>query len=104
MPSVDRKWIPLALIGLAAVASLIAYGWLPATIELRLDGLLPFDTSEAADPVPRWLALSLVPALALAVWAGFRAAPTTRGQRVGRLFMRRAPDEVTSPAQFARFG
>lgn len=104
MPSVDRKWIPLVLIGLAAVASLLAYGWLPSAVELRFGGLLPFDTNEAADPMPRWLALSGVPALALAMWAAFRAAPTARGQRIGRIFMRRAPDEVTSPEQFARFG
>ena len=103
MPSVDRKWTPLVLIGLAVVASLLAYGWLPSTLELRLDGLLPFDTSEAADPVPRWLALSLMPAIAIIVWLSFRAAPTVRGQRVGRLFLRGVPDEVTSPEQFARF-
>jgi hypothetical protein len=103
MPSVDRKWTPLVLIGLAAVASLLAYGWLPSMLELRLDGLLPFDTSDASDPVPRWVALSFMPALALVIWAAFRAAPTTRGQRIGRLFLRRAPDEVTSPDQFGRF-
>ena len=102
MPSVDRRWIPLVLIGLAAVASLLAYGSLPPTVELRLDALLPFDTSEA-DLVPRWLALSLIPTIALVVWAGFRAAPTATGQRLGRLLLRRAPDEVTSPDQFARF-
>ena len=104
MASVDRKWVPLVLIGLAVVASLLAYRWMPPIVELRLNRLLPFDTGDASDPVPRWLALSLVPALALVVWAGFRAAPTVRGQRVGRLFARHAPDEVTSPAQFARFG
>ena len=104
MASVDRKWVPLVLIGLAVVASLLAYRWMPPIVELRLGGLLPFDTGDASDPVPRWLALSLVPAIALVVWAGFRAAPTAHGQRVGRLFMRNAPDEVTSPAQFARFG
>ena len=103
MPRVDRKWIPLVLIGLAVVASLLAYGWLPPVVTLRLDGLLPFDTN-SSDPVPRWLALSLIPAIALVVWAAFRVAPTARGQRVGRVFMRGAPDEVTSPAQFARFG
>ena len=104
MPSIDRKWIPLALIGVAAVASIIAYGKLPPMVDLRLEGLLPFETSEPASPVPRWLALSMVPALALAIWAAFRAAPTAAGQRVGRLFLRGAPDEVTSPDQFARFG
>jgi hypothetical protein len=104
MASVDRKWVPLVLIGLAVVASLLAYRWLPPIVELRLGGLLPFDTGDASDPVPRWLALSLIPAIALVVWAAFRAAPTARGQRVGRVFMRGAPDEVTSPAQFARFG
>ena len=104
MPSVDRKWAPLVLIALAAVASLLAHGRLPSTLELRLEGLLPFDTSDASDPVPRWLALSFMPALALVMWAAFRAAPTTRGQRIGRRFLRSAPDEVTSPEQFARFG
>ena len=104
MASVDRKWVPLVLIGFAGVASLLAYRWLPPVVTLRLDGLLPFDISDSGDPVPRWLALSLVPAIALVVWAAFRAAPTARGQRIGRRFMRGAPDEVTSPAQFARFG
>ena len=104
MATVDRRWMPLVLIGLAVVASLIAYQWVPPIVDLRLDGLLPFDTGGARDPVPRWLALSLLPAMALIIWAAFRAAPTAHGQRVGRLVMRNAPDEVTSPAQFARFG
>jgi hypothetical protein len=103
MPSVDRKWIPLVLIGLAAVASLLAYGWLPPVVDLRFGNLLPFDTSAAAEPIPRWFALTFIPALALVVWAGFRAAPTRGGQRVGRVFTRGVPDEVTSPDQFARF-
>jgi hypothetical protein len=104
MPSVDRKWLPLVLIALAAVASLVTYGRLPAMMDLRLDGMLPVDVSETADPVPRWLALSLMPALALILWAAFRAAPTAAGQRVGRRLFRRAPDAVTSPEQFERFG
>ena len=102
MASVDRKWIPLVLIGLAVVASLLAYRWLPSIVELRLDGLLPFDTNEV-DPVPRWLAVSLMPTIALLVYASFRAAPTSTGQRLGRRLIRRAPDAVTSPEQFARF-
>jgi hypothetical protein len=104
MPSADRKWLPLVLIGLAAVASLVAYRWLPAMLDLRLESMLPFETSETASPVPRRLALSLVPALALVVWAAFRAAPTAAGQRVARRLFRRAPDVVTSPEQFERFG
>jgi hypothetical protein len=76
MPSVDRKWLPALLIGLAAVASLVAYAQLPAMIDLRLEGMLPFDVSGRASPVPRWLALSGIPALALVLWAAFRAAPT----------------------------
>ncbi|HJU66725.1 MAG TPA: SdpI family protein [Gemmatimonadaceae bacterium] len=104
MPSVDRKWTPLVLIGLAAVASLLAYGWLPPVLELRMNGLVPFDTNEASDLVPRWLALSLLPALALVMWAAFRAAPTARGERIGRRVFRDVPHAVTSPEQFARFG
>jgi uncharacterized membrane protein len=53
--------------------------------------------------MPRWVALSLVPALALVLWAGFRAAPTAAGARVGRFLWRRAPSAVTSPEQFERF-
>jgi SdpI/YfhL protein family len=103
MPSVDRKWLPLVLIGLAVVASLFAYGRLPEMVDLRLEGLLPFDTAEPASPVPRAVALSGIPVLALILWAAFRAAPTAAGQRVGRRFLRRAPEAVTSPEQFARF-
>jgi len=103
MPSVDRKWLPVVLIGLAGVASLLAYSWLPAMIDLRLGGMLPIDTKEPASPVPRWLALSAMPALALLVWAAFRAAPTAAGQRVGRALLPSAPDAVTSPEQFERF-
>lgn len=104
MPSVDRKWLPLALIGLAVVASLLAYRWLPAMVDLRLEGLLPIETSETASPVPRWLALSGIPALALLLWAAFRAAPTAAGERVARRLFRRAPSDVTSREQFERFG
>jgi hypothetical protein len=103
MRSVDRRWLPPVLIAVAAVASLVAYGRLPAMVDLRLGGLLPFDVSEPASPVPRWLALSLMPALALLLWAAFRAAPTAAGQRVARRLFRRAPDVVTSPEQFERF-
>ena len=104
MPNVDRRWLPLVLIGLAAVASLLTYRWLPAMLDLRLEGMLPFETSETASPVPRWLALSLMPALALVLWGAFRAAPTAAGQRVARRLFRRAPEAVTSPEQFERFG
>lgn len=104
MPSVDRKWAPVVLIGLAVVASLLAYGRLPAMVDLGLEGTLPIDSSEAGEAVPRWLALSSMPALALLLWAAFRAAPTAAGQRVARRFFRRAPEAVTSPAQFERFG
>jgi hypothetical protein len=104
MPSADRKWLPVVLIGLAAVASLLAYGRLPAMVDLRLEGMLPFDPSGAASPVPRWLALFGIPTLALVLWVAFRAAPTAAGQRVARRLFRGAPEVVTSPAQFERFG
>lgn len=103
MLNVDRRWLPPVLIVVAAVASLLTYGRLPALVDLRLEGMLPIDVSEPARPAPRWLVLSLMPALALLLWAAFRAAPTAAGQRVGRGLFRRAPDAVTSPEQFARF-
>lgn len=103
MPNVDRRWVPLVLIAVAAVASLLVYGKLPAMVDLRFEGMLPVDTTETADLVPRWLALSFIPALALVLWAAFRAATTAAGARVGRFLLRRAPAEVTSPEQFERF-
>jgi uncharacterized membrane protein len=103
MPNVDRRWLPLVLIALSAVASLIAYGRLPAMVDMPFEGMLPVDTGDTNELMPRWFALSLAPTLALVIWAAFRAAPTATGARIGRLLVRRAPDEVTSPEQFERF-
>lgn len=104
MANVDRRWLPLALIAAGALASLLVYGRLPAMVDFRFEGMLPIDTTETAELVPRWFALSLAPLLALVIWAAFRAAPTAAGARVGRFLLRSAPAEVTSPEQFARFG
>lgn len=102
MPSVDRKWVPPILIVLAIAASIAAYTKLPPQVELRLDGVLPFTLAQPARPASSALVF-LVPALTLLVWAGFRAAPTPLGQRLGRRMFPRAPEEVTSPLQFERF-
>jgi hypothetical protein len=104
MANVDRKWLPVSLIAVAGLASAVAYGRLPVRVDLRFEGVLPFVPLQPADPAPRWLALTLMPTLALVLWAAFRLAPTTAGQSVGRRLFRHAPTEVTSPAQFERFG
>jgi len=103
MANVDRRWLPPTLIAGAGVASLVAQKRLPPTFRLDLDGLFPWSTPPS-DPGPRWIALWLMPALALLLWIGFRLAPTATGQRLGRRLFRSAPDEVTAPAQFDRFG
>jgi uncharacterized membrane protein len=72
-------------------------------MDFRLDGMLPFDTNEPAELVPRWLALSMMPVLGLVIWALFLAMPTAGGARVGRFLLPRAPEEVTSPETFASF-
>jgi uncharacterized membrane protein len=104
MPNVDRRWLPPVLIAVGAMGSLVVYGKLPPILDFRVEGMLPVDMPETAERVHRWLALSLMPALALVLWAAFRAAPTAGGARVGRFLWRRAPDAVTSPEQFERFG
>lgn len=104
MPSVDRKWLPPALIAAACVASVATYGWLPEMIELRFEGLLPFEVRPVPGAAPRWLVLCLMPALALLMWVAFRWARTDAGQQVARRMFRHAPAEVTSPGQFERFG
>jgi uncharacterized membrane protein len=104
MASVDRKWLPPALIVAAGIASIVAYGKLPPMVVLRLEGLLPFETpQQPANAAPRWLVLSMLPVLALVLWAAFRWAATAAGQRVARRMFRNAPVEVTSPTQFDRF-
>lgn len=103
MANVARRWFPLVLIVLAASASIAFYDRVPPLVELRLDGVLPFASSEPERPVAREFALFLIPALTLVIWGGFRVAPTGAGARFGRRLFRNAPDEVTSPEQFARF-
>lgn len=103
MTRIDRKWLPAVLIAVAGLASVAAYGLLPAQVDLPFGGLLPF-TVEPEGPAPRWLALSLMPVLALVVFALFRLAPTAAGDRLGRRMFRHAPAEVSSRAQFERFG
>jgi uncharacterized membrane protein HdeD (DUF308 family) len=71
---------------------------------VRFEGLLPFAGTAAPETAARWAILWLIPVLALLVFALFRVAPTATGQRLGRRLFRHAPAEVTSPAQFERFG
>ena len=102
MANVDRRWLAPILIVLAVAASIAVYAQLPPVVALRLEGVLPFTVTESARPGSRALVF-LVPAITMLVWAAFRAAPTALGQRVGRSMLPRAPEEVTSPAQFERF-
>lgn len=104
MPNVDRKWLPPALIVLAGASSVAAFSRLPAMVDLRFEGLLPFAVSSPPDLAPRWLALSLMPSLTLVLWLALRWAPTAGGQRLARRMFRHAPAEVTRPGQFERFG
>jgi len=72
-------------------------------LDIQFHGSLPFSVPNETELAPRWLALFFLPALALVLWAAFRAAPTAAGQRFGRRLFRRAPEQVTSPDQFKRF-
>jgi uncharacterized protein len=103
MASANRKWLPLVLIAIATAASVAAYPSVPASVALRLDGVLPFVVSTPPREAPREFALFLLPAMALLLWAAFRAAPTAAGQRIARRMFRHAPDAITAPEQFARF-
>jgi hypothetical protein len=104
MASVDRRWLPPVLIALATAASLAVYRSVPPLVALPLDGVLPFNVSAPERLAPREWALFLIPALTLIVWGAFRAAPTAAGQRMARRLFRNAPEAVTSPEQFDRFG
>ena len=104
MANVDRKWLPPILIAVAFLASVAVYNRLPAMVDLRFGSLLPFATAPATGQASRMFVLVLMPAVALVMWVAFRLAPTAGGQRLARLMFRHAPEEVTSPGQFERFG
>ena len=104
MANVARRWLPPLLIVAAVAASLAVRDRVPALVGLRLEGLLPFDSAEPVRPAPRELALFLIPAVTLLIWGAFRAASTSAGQRLARRLFPRAPEAVTSPEQFDRFG
>ena len=98
-----RKWLPPVLIVAAIAASVAVSLRLPPSVALRLDGILPFEVSDGGRTMTR-AGLFLLPAAMLLIWIAFRAAPTAAGQRLGRRLFRRAPDAITDPAQFERFG
>jgi SdpI/YfhL protein family len=104
MANAAHKWFPLVLIAAATAASAAVYDGLPPVVRLPLEGILPFELSEPAGPVGREAVLFLMPALMVVVWAAFRLVPTAAGERMGRRLLPNAPDAVTSPAQFERFG
>lgn len=99
----NSRWAPPVLIIGALVASAVASGSLPADIVLRFDNLFMTSPAGPGAPVPRFLILFGMPAVALVLWAAFRLAPTLAGERVGRRMFHSAPAEVTSPEQFDRF-
>lgn len=104
MASANRSWLSPVLIAAAVLASALVYPRLPSLVDVRFDGMLPFDVASAPEPISREVALFLIPMLALVLWLAFRAVPTATGQRFGRLLFRKAPAVVTSVDQFHRFG
>jgi uncharacterized protein len=104
MASAGRKWLQLIVVLAGFAASLAALPRVPALVQLRLEGLLPFATTGAGEPASRWLVLFLMPSLAAVLLLAFRAAPTAAGQRIGRRLFSKAPEAATSPGQFERFG
>jgi len=107
MASVDRKAIPPVLIALASIASAVVYNRLPPIVHLPVESLLPFASTPEPGGAPRWIVVSLLPAVALVMWAAFRwaaGAAGAGGERVARRMFPNAPAAVTSATQFERFG
>jgi len=104
MRSAILRWVPLILIAVAGAISAAVWSDVPSAVVLPVDGIIPFASGTPAEPAPRWVLLYSMPALAFALWAAFRAFPTSAGQRLARRMYRGAPEHVTSPDQFARFG
>jgi len=104
MESATDRWIPPLLIVAAIVASMASAPLLPAMVVIDFERLVPFAAGASAEAAPRWLLLYTAPALSLALWLLFRFFPTRAGGRLARTMFRNAPETVTSPNQFARFG
>lgn len=104
MENATGRWIPPLLIVAALIASMASAPALPATVVIDFERILPLVAGASAEHAPRWHVLYSMPALALALWALFRAFPTRVGESLGRKMFRDAPASVTSPGEFARFG
>lgn len=98
------KWSPAVLIVAAIIASIASTSALPAAVAIDFGRLLPVAAAAPVETAPRWMVLYALPLLALAVWLLFRFFPTRLGERLGRAMFRGAPERVTSPYEFVRFG
>ena len=98
-----RKWIPLALIAGVTVATSVAVRDLPSMVTIDLRGLLPFELEPKGDTAPRWVAVVLMPFIALLVWGLLEVGRTRGGLRLARSIFSSAPDAVADPATMDRF-
>lgn len=96
------RWLPAVLIALTFLLSAWLLPRLPASVELEVGVLLPFDVDGESGP-RAWLAFGL-PTVALALWAIFLALRSGRGLAIQkRVFADWAPSELMEPGAVARF-
>lgn len=96
------RWLPAVLIALTFLLSALLLPRLPASVELDLGLLLPFDVDGESGP-RAWLAFAL-PTIALALWAIFLALRSRHGLAIQkRVLANWAPPEILEPGTIARF-
>lgn len=97
-----RRWLPLALIAVAAAAAALAVRDLPPAVTIDLRGLLPVRLESSADTAPRWLAVMLLPGLAALIWALFQLLRRGSGLNLARAIIGDLPDELAEPGTIER--
>jgi hypothetical protein len=103
MANAARKWLPLALIGVAVAATIPAVSGLPETVAIDLRGVLPFSLESSADTAPRWVAVAGIPLVATLVWLLFQLGRSRAGLRLTRRLFPGVPDSLGDPGSIDRF-
>jgi uncharacterized membrane protein len=97
-----RKWIPALLVLAGYAFSAAVYSRLPEVMPFDFRGLLPMETADVPDMMPRWVGALLLPSLALAMLFLMHEAPESRlGRMAARLISRGFTD--APPLEYHKF-
>jgi hypothetical protein len=104
MGNAVRRWLPLGLIAIVTALTAYVIRDLPSRVAIDLRGLLPVSVEPTADTAPRWVAIVMMPALALVIWLLFAALRTRLSLGLTRRLFGDLPPALGDSATVDRFG